>query len=80
MPAKKLNQYRGRLSPTQIADGMSAAQRNARRLVDDAKLLLDAGRFPSATSLAILSIEESGKTSILRHLSVAKDEKEIADC
>jgi|KBSMisStandDraft_5_1062788.scaffolds.fasta_scaffold1110919_2 AbiV family abortive infection protein len=24
--------------------------------------------------------EESGKTSILRHLSVAKDDKEIADC
>ena len=80
MPAKKLNQYRGRLSPKQIADGMNAAQRNARRLVDDAKLLLDAGRFPSAASLAILSIEESGKTSILRQLSVAKDDKEIADC
>jgi AbiV family abortive infection protein len=80
MPTKKLYQYKGRLSPKQIADGMSAAQRNARRLADDAKLLSDAGRIPSAASLAILSIEESGKVSILRHLSVAKDDKEIANC
>ena len=80
MPAKKLDQYKGQLSPKQIADGMSAAQRNARRMADDAKLLLDTGRIPSAASLAILSIEESGKVSILRHLSVAKDDKEIANC
>jgi hypothetical protein len=52
---------------------MNAANRNARRLVADAKLLLDAGRYPSAAALAALAIEESGKTSILRTLAVVKN-------
>jgi AbiV family abortive infection protein len=80
MPGKKLNQFKGRLSPQQVADGINAAQTNARRLADDAKMLLDAGRLPSAASLAILAIEESGKVSILRRLSVARDDKEVSDC
>ncbi len=42
------------------------AQRNARRLAADATLLLDAQRYPSAAALAALSVEESGKASILR--------------
>lgn len=80
MTNKKLNSYKGRLSPEQIAQGMNAAIQNAKRLWEDAALLLESGRFPSAVSLAILSIEESGKTSILRQLAVAKDDKELADC
>ncbi|MHA2172859.1 MAG: AbiV family abortive infection protein, partial [Candidatus Kariarchaeaceae archaeon] len=35
--------------------------------------------YPPAASLAILSIEESGKVSILRALSVARNEKEIKE-
>jgi len=50
---------------------MNAAARNARRLADDAKLLLDAGRYPTAASIAALSIEESGKVSVLRGLALA---------
>jgi AbiV family abortive infection protein len=80
MSAKKLNQYKGRLSPRQVADGINAAQANARQLADDAKTLFQAERFPTAAAVAILSIEESGKASILRHLSLASDEKEVADC
>ena len=49
---------------------MNAARRNARRLAEDAKLLLEAGRYPTATALAVLSIEESGKMSILRGFCV----------
>jgi AbiV family abortive infection protein len=76
---KKLNGYKGALSPRQIAQGINAANKNAYRLAKDAKLMLDAGRYPSAASFAILSIEESGKVSILRGLALAKDEKDIAE-
>lgn len=61
MTSSKLPQFKGELSAAQIASGMNAARRNARRLADDARLLLDAERFSSAASIAVLSIEESGK-------------------
>ncbi|MBN2375035.1 MAG: AbiV family abortive infection protein [Sedimentisphaerales bacterium] len=74
---KKLEQYKGALTPSQITDGMNAAIRNARRLVDDAELLLNDRRYPTAASLATLSIEESGKLMVLRHLAGAKTSNEI---
>jgi len=76
---KKLNSYKGELSPEQIAEGINAANKNAYRLARDAEVLRDAGRFPSAASLAILSIEESGKVSILRKLALARNETELAE-
>lgn len=79
MVKKKLDQYKGRLTAAQIVDGMNAAIRNAKRLADDAELLLEQGRFPSAASFAVLSIEESGKLSILRQLAVAKNEEQLID-
>lgn len=54
---------------------MNIACRNARRLADDAKLLLDAGRYPTAASIAALSIEESGKVSVLRGLASAPNKE-----
>ena len=60
-------QYRGRLTNRQIAEGMTAAAANARRLLSDAVLLLEAERWPTAAALAILAIEEAGKQAILRH-------------
>jgi AbiV family abortive infection protein len=72
----KLDQYRGTLTAEQIADGMNCAARNASRLAVDAKLLLDNGRFPSACSLAVLSIEESGKSAVLRRIACAASEDE----
>ena len=69
MPRSKLSQYRGHLNATQTAHGMNAARRNARRLADDAKSLLNLSRYPTATAIAILSIEESGKVTILRRLA-----------
>jgi AbiV family abortive infection protein len=77
--SKRLDAYRGRLKPTQIAEGMNAALENAARLVSDADCLLKSGAFPSAASLAILAMEEAGKISILRSLSVARSEAEIID-
>ena len=76
----KLDAYKGRLDATQIAAGMNAARQNAQRLADDARMLLEACRYPSAASLAILSIEEAGKVSILRRLAVAKDDAEAVSC
>lgn len=77
--SKKLDGYRGRLKPGQIAEGMNAAIENARRLVADAKSLINAAAFPSAAALAILAIEEAGRVSILRALSVARSEAEVAE-
>jgi AbiV family abortive infection protein len=57
-------EYRGQLSASQVAEGMNAATRNARRLADDAKIMVDAERYPTAAALAALSIEERGKLAI----------------
>ncbi len=77
---KKLNQYGNRLSPAHIAAGMNATAHNARRLYEDAFLLMKEKRYPSVVALSVLSIEESGKTSILRQLAVAQTEEEITKC
>ena len=76
---KKLSAYRGKLSAAEVAQGMTVAGRNARRLADDASTLLAAGSFPTAASLAVLAIEEAGKTSILRALALARNDVEIKD-
>jgi AbiV family abortive infection protein len=69
--------YRNALTPKQAAEGMNAAARNAKRLYEDAKALFDSKRYPSACSLAILSIEESGKLSILREVACATNKGRI---
>lgn len=79
MAKRKLDQYKGKLTPAQIADGMNEAAANAKRLYEDARLLFEHGRHPSALSLAALSIEESGKLSILRSVALARDQKELAE-
>jgi len=79
MTKKKLDSYKGKLNAAQIAAGINAAIQNAKRLIEDASLLFEACRYPSAASLAILSIEESGKVSILRSLALARTSEDIAD-
>ncbi len=75
---KKLDSYRGYLTPRQVAEGMNAARTNAKRLAEDARLLLEANRYASASALAILSIEESGKNFVLRQLALASSQDELA--
>jgi AbiV family abortive infection protein len=75
---KKSEQYRGWLSSAEIAGGINAAKRNALRLVNDARLLNENGRAASATALAILAIEESGKITILRLLALMDTDKDVA--
>jgi AbiV family abortive infection protein len=74
---KKNESYKGKLTDAQIAQGMNAAENNACRLVEDAKILLAAERFPTAASIATLAIEEAGKVSILRELALAKSDAEL---
>jgi AbiV family abortive infection protein len=69
--------FEGRLPPTKIAEGMNAAERNAKRLAQDARLLLEARRFATATAVAILAIEEAGKSHVLRGMSVAKTDEDV---
>ncbi len=77
MKSTKLDAYRGPLDCAQAAEGINAANANARRLAADAQTLLDAGSYASAVSLAALAIEESGKVSILRAIVLAEDEQSL---
>lgn len=67
--------FRGFLNAEQIAAGMNLATSNSARLASDARLLLENKRWPSAASIAALSIEESGKVVILRRFLTAPDEE-----
>lgn len=69
--------YRGRLSAEQLAEGMTAANHNAARLLGDALSLQDAGRHVSATALAILAVEETAKEEILRALATWPAEAKV---
>lgn len=79
MITKRLPQYQGHLTPSQVADGINAASSNAKRLAEDAQLLVENGRFPTAASIAILAIEEYGKISILRGLSTSTTPEGVKD-
>jgi AbiV family abortive infection protein len=76
---KQLHPYAGPLTPEQVTDGIAAAQTNANRLLDDARLLMEACRYPSATALAILSIEERGKVVILKRLALLVEPKDLKE-
>lgn len=78
MVSRQLSAFRGELSAKDVADGINAAIRNAKRLAADAKLMLDAKRYPTAAALAVYSIEETEKVSTLRALSVAQTKDELA--
>jgi AbiV family abortive infection protein len=72
-----LSPFRGPLTANEVADGINAAIRNAKRLAADAKILLDAKRYPSAASMAALSVEESEKVSTLRAMCLARSKSEL---
>lgn len=63
-------------TPEQIADAMNATRRNGRALVEEARILFDAGRYARAAALAVLAVEEAGKVDVLRCLVMARDTKE----
>jgi len=79
MPKKRLDQYKGRLDPKQVAQGINAARANAQKLADEAASLLKHGRHALAAALAALAIEEAGKVGILRSLALAETKQEAAE-
>jgi AbiV family abortive infection protein len=70
-------QYTGKLSPRSAAEGIEAAYRNAKSLLEDAELLFQNGRYERCLSLSVLAIEESGKTTIIRSLLLKDDPKDL---
>jgi len=75
----KGRQFTQKISIEKAAEISEGAIKNAKSLLDDAKLLFENGKYPRAISLAILSIEESGKPSIVRSMILEDDPKEISN-
>lgn len=75
----KGRQFTQGISVKLAAEISNGAIENAKSLYEDAKLLFDNEKFARAISLAILSIEESGKPSIIRNLVLEDDPKEISN-
>jgi AbiV family abortive infection protein len=73
----RLTYYKGALSPTQAADGIALARRNATRLIADAELLLESDRNPSSAALAILAIEELGKVQVIKRIVLQLDSNDL---
>ncbi len=74
-----LDSYSGLLDVTEVTSGMNYAIQNANRLLNDAKALFENESYATALSLAILSIEEAGKLSILRMLLCCSDEQQAKE-
>lgn len=70
-------QYNNKSDAKSAAEGIRLAKVNAKRLLDDAELLFENGRIERSVSLAILSIEESGKPSIIRSILLTDDAKDL---
>jgi AbiV family abortive infection protein len=62
----------------QLFEGIQAVSSNAESLYLDSLLLFQSGRHPRAAALAILSIEELGKTLILAMMALADDAEDLA--
>jgi AbiV family abortive infection protein len=75
--AERLKRYLGPLDAAGIVEGINVARRNATMLAKDARLLFEAKSFPRAAALAALSVEESGKTTILRQLALATTDEDL---
>lgn len=73
----KDRQFTQKLSLKLAVEITNGAIENAKSLYVDAKLLYDNEKYARAISLAILSIEESGKPSIIRSILLEDDPKEI---
>lgn len=76
----RIKKYSGAMTAEKIATGINLSSANAKRLLRSAQLLFEAKDYASAISLAILSIEESGKAGYLRGLALTDDEKSIKEC
>lgn len=67
-----IHPYRGDIPAEQIVQGMEAIDRNSKEILDDAKLLLEDGRYARALSLSVIVLEESAKKSTLLAMYAVK--------
>src|SRR3712207_4707510 len=67
-----------KLTLEQLFEGIQVILNNAQSLSEDATLLFEAGRYPRAASLAILSIEEFGKIFIVAKMAISEDKETLA--
>lgn len=79
MLKSKPSAYRGHLTLESAANGITQCKKNAEKLLEDAKLLVDNSRFPSACALAVLAIEEISKPAIIRKLVLASSRDQLKD-
>lgn len=70
-------QYKYKLDPKSAAVGIKLANENAAALLTDAQILFENKRFERCVALAILAIEEAGKSSIIRSILLTEDQKEL---
>jgi AbiV family abortive infection protein len=61
--------FTGALSPADAIAGVRLLQANAMRLVEDAKILLQAERYPSAAMVAVMALDEMSR--IFHPLTIA---------
>lgn len=71
-PRLKGFQYSGELTPAMAARGVQAVMANAEQLLTEAILLWNNKHFCRAVVLAILAIEEAGKSQVLLHILCSK--------
>lgn len=57
---------------TELEKGIKLSIENAERLIEDAETLCKNGRYPSASYLAIVALEEEGKAYLLLKRFIAK--------
>lgn len=69
-------EYKGPVTTKQVAEGILIAIKNAKSLLEDARLLLTNRRFPRTVSLSILAMEEIGKVEKLKSLLL--DDQKVA--
>lgn len=60
-----IHPYRGDIPAEQVVRGMELIDRNSREIIEDAKLLLENGRYARAVALSVTALEESAKKSAL---------------
>jgi AbiV family abortive infection protein len=70
-------QYNQKLNLKKAAEGIQIAIENSKSLLADANLLFDNERYERATALAILAIEENGKSRIIREILLEDEQKKM---
>lgn len=65
------DEYRGKLTIDQAAEGIQKVIENAEDLLDDSLILFKASKFPRAISLAIMAVEEVSKIEIIKKILLA---------